>query len=56
MAAYRRVYDTSHLQADYHEPEAAPEPYARQSSWATFTFVLYAILLSVRTARSTEIV
>jgi len=28
MAAYRRVYDSRHLQADYQEPE----PYAQQSS------------------------
>jgi len=32
MAAYRRVYDSSHLQADCQEPGSAPEPYARQSS------------------------
>jgi len=32
MAAYRRVYDLRHLQADYQEPGSAPEPYARQSS------------------------
>jgi len=32
MAAYRQVYDSSHLQADYQEPESAPEPYVRQSS------------------------
>ena len=32
MAAYRRIYDTRHLQADCQEPESAPEPYARQSS------------------------
>jgi len=32
MAAYRRVYDSRHLQADCQEPESAPEPYARQSS------------------------
>jgi len=29
MAAYRRVYDKRHLQADYQEPGSAPEPYAR---------------------------
>ena len=29
MAAYRRVYDSRHLQADCQEPGAAPEPYAR---------------------------
>ena len=32
MAAYRRVYDSRHVQADYQEPGSAPEPYARQSS------------------------
>jgi len=31
MAAYRRVYDSRHLQADCEEPGSAPEPYARQS-------------------------
>ena len=29
MAAYRRVYDKRHLQADCQEPGSAPEPYAR---------------------------
>ena len=39
MAAYRRVYDSRHLQADCQEPGSAPEPYARQSSMGyTFTF------------------
>ena len=32
MAAYRRVYDSCHLQADYQEPGSAPERYVRQSS------------------------
>jgi len=32
MAAYRRVYDSRHLQADCQEPGSTPEPYARQSS------------------------
>ena len=32
MAAYRRVYDSRHLQADWQEPGSAPEPYARQSN------------------------
>ena len=37
MAAYRRVYDSRHLQADCQEPELVPEPYARYSQvWATF--------------------
>jgi len=32
MAAYRRVYDSRHLQADCQELGSAPEPYPRQSS------------------------
>jgi len=28
MAAYRRVYDSRHLQADCQEPGSAPETYA----------------------------
>ena len=32
MAAYRRVYDSRHLQADCQEPGSDPEPYAWQSS------------------------
>ena len=32
MAAYRRVCDSRHLQADCKEPGSAPEPYAGQSS------------------------
>ena len=31
MAAYRRVYDSHHLQADCQEPGSAPEPYTRYS-------------------------
>ena len=27
MAAYRRVYDSRHLQADCQKPGSAPEPY-----------------------------
>ena len=38
MAAYRRVYDSRHLQADCQEPGSVPEPYARNGVWATFTF------------------
>jgi len=29
MAAYRRVYDLRHLQANCQEPGSAQEPYAR---------------------------
>jgi len=32
MAAYHRVYDSHHLQADCQEPGSAPEPYVWQSS------------------------
>ena len=32
MAAYRRVYDSRHLQANCQEPGSAPEPYTRQST------------------------
>jgi len=32
MAAYRRVYDSRHLQADCQEPGSAPEPFVRLSS------------------------
>jgi len=36
MAAYRRVYDSRHLQADCQEPGSAPEPYTLGSRvWAT---------------------
>jgi len=38
MAAYRRVYVSRHLQADCQEPGSAPEPYARNRVWTTFTF------------------
>jgi len=34
MAAYRRVYDSHHLQADCQEPGSAPEPYACPIHWA----------------------
>jgi len=34
MAAYRRVYDSPHQQADCPEPRSALEPYAWQSSMA----------------------
>jgi len=38
MAAYRRVYDSRHLQADCQEPGSAPEPYARRSSMGYLYF------------------
>ena len=39
MAAYRRVYDSRHLQADCQEPGSAPQPYARQSSMGDLYFL-----------------
>ena len=36
MAAYCRIYDSRHLQADCQAPGSAPEPYARQSSTGCF--------------------
>ena len=38
MAAYCRVYDSRHLQADCKEQGSAPEPYARQSSMGYLPF------------------
>jgi len=38
MAAYSRVYDSRHLQADCQQPGPAPEPYAQNSSMGYFTF------------------
>ena len=38
MAAYRRVYDSRHVQADCEEPGSAPELGNRV--WAIFTFLL----------------
>jgi len=36
MTAYRRVYDSRHLQADCQEPGSAPKLYALQSSMGCF--------------------
>jgi len=47
MAAYHRVYDSHHLQADCQEPGSAPEPY-ESSIWATFfRFELQWIILGI---------
>ena len=40
MAAYHRVYDSRHLQADCQGPGSVPEPYARQSSMG-YLYVFY---------------
>jgi len=45
MAAYRRVYDSRHLQADCKKPGSAPEPYARQSSMGYFYIFTITIIL-----------
>jgi len=39
MAAYRRFYDSRHLQADCQEPGSAPETYTRQSSMGYLTLI-----------------
>jgi len=41
MAAYRRVYDSRHPQADCQEPGSAPEPCARQSSTGCLYFFYF---------------
>ena len=41
MAAYRRVYDSRHLQADCQEPGSAPEPYARGNRVCATVLLLY---------------
>ena len=43
-AAFRRVYDSRHLQADCPEPGSAPEPYARQSSMG-YLYLFYRLHL-----------
>jgi len=50
MAAYRRVYDSRHLQADYQERGSAPEPYASGNRvWATFRGLpFYRAMLCIR--------
>ena len=46
MAAYRRVYDSRHLQADCKEPGSAPEPYTLIRVWATLPLLPNESLLS----------
>jgi len=40
MAAYRRVYDSRHLQADCQEPDQFRNPTLGNWVWATFTFTV----------------
>jgi len=42
MAAYRRVFDSRHLQADCQEPGSAAEPYARQPSMG-YLYLFYVL-------------
>jgi len=44
MEAYRQVYDSRHLQADYRELGSAPEPYVGQSSIGYLYFFLLLII------------
>ena len=41
MAAYRRVYNSRHLQADCQEPGSARNPTLCSRVWATFTFLAH---------------
>ena len=51
MAAYRRVYDSRHLQADCQEPGSAPDPTLGNRVWATsLKFTLHHIFLFVSPA------
>jgi len=45
MAAYQRVYDSRHLQADCQAPGSAPEPYIRQSSMGYVYLFLHTVKL-----------
>ena len=59
MATYRGVYDSRHLQADCQEPGSAPEPYARNRIWATFTFLLlglHIVLFSCRPIHAVSLI
>ena len=47
MAAYRRVYDSRHLQADCQEPGSAPEPTLGSRVWATFSSTIVTIVTAV---------
>jgi len=51
MAAYRRVYDSRHLQVDCQEPGSAPEPYDRPS-YATYVCVCVRVCVCVLGCRA----
>jgi len=50
MAAYGRVYDSRHLQADCQELGSAPEPYVLQSSMR-YLYLLLTAIMNIATAR-----
>jgi len=53
MAAYRRVYDSRHLQTDCQEPGSAPEPSLGKRVWATFFLPLKNNAISLTGCRFT---
>ena len=44
MAAYRRVYDSRHLQADCNKRDQLRNPTLGSRVWATFAFTFYCIV------------
>ena len=46
MAAYHRVYDSRHLQADCQEPDQLRNPTIGNEVWATFTFFYLCLLMT----------
>jgi len=51
MAAYRRVYDSRHLQADCQEPGSAPDTYAWQSSMGYIYLFQQHVVLAMQCIR-----
>jgi len=47
MEAYRRVYDSHHLQADCQEPGSVRNPTLGYRVWATFLLILRLCFMSV---------
>ena len=47
MAAYRRVYNSRHMQGNCQERGSAPEPYARQSSMRYHRGLVYRVRIRV---------
>ena len=56
MAAYRRVYDSRHQQADCQEPESAPEPYGLPLPFLINRYrnVLSSIALDLKVGRTVD--